>query len=107
MQAKDISDKAVLQFLAERQGRWTSLWMGHFKGRENEMHMGHPIGVVEDVFFAFPEGTPEKVVRAKLKQLHRRGFIGGCTCGCRGDFEITDKGLEFLGSLRTKPYTGY
>lgn len=28
----------------------------------------------------------EKVIRAKLKAMRRRGIIDGCICGCRGDF---------------------
>jgi hypothetical protein len=31
---------------------------------------------------------PDKVVLAKAKRLVKRGLISGCTCGCRGDFEI-------------------
>jgi hypothetical protein len=31
-----------------------------------------------------------------LKFLIKRGLVSGCTCGCRGDFEITQKGLDFL-----------
>jgi hypothetical protein len=37
---------------------------------------------------------PEKVVHAKLHVLLRRGLITGCCCGCRGDFGLTQKGLE-------------
>ena len=46
-------------------------------------------------------GFPEKVVLAKMKALERRGLIGGpgcCTCGCRGDFELTKAGEGFLGN---------
>ncbi len=62
---------------------------------------------MNDVYYAMPKDTPPKVALAKMKALHKRGFVGGCTCGCRGDFEITDKGLEFIGKERTKPYSGY
>lgn len=34
---------------------------------------------------SFPD-VPEKVVRAKLRSLTKRGLLRGCTCGCRGDF---------------------
>lgn len=40
-------------------------------------------------------GFPGKVVLAKMRALERRGLIGGpgcCTCGCRGDFELTKAG---------------
>lgn len=31
-------------------------------------------------------GFPLKVVLAKARRLIKRGVIGGCACGCRGDF---------------------
>lgn len=40
---------------------------------------------------------PTPVIIAKAAALIKRGLLTGCTCGCRGDFELTDKGLEFLG----------
>ena len=93
MQAKDVSTEDVLRFLAEHQGRW-STWFGEGDGMPN-------------VCRAMPEGTPSKVALAKMRQLHRAGLVGGCPCGCRGDFEITDRGLARIGQQRTKPYTGY
>ena len=30
--------------------------------------------------------VPEKVVLAKGRKLIRRGVLGGCSCGCRGDW---------------------
>lgn len=44
-------------------------------------------------------GFPWKVVLAKMRALERRGLIGGpgcCTCGCRGDFELTKEGEAAL-----------
>lgn len=93
MQAKDISDRDVLKFLAQHQGRWATHW--------------EDFGTVPTVLHAMPEGTPEKLRLAKMRSLHKRGFVGGCDCGCRGDWEITDKGLAFIGEPRTKDYTGY
>lgn len=98
MKASDISDKAVLEYLAQFQSQWTGLWYGYFKGKDD---------TVNDVYYSMPEGTPEKVALAKMKALYKRGFVGGCTCGCRGDFEITDKGLAFIGQERKKYYSGY
>ena len=31
-----------------------------------------------------------------MKQLIKRELVDGCDCGCRGDFEITAKGEEWL-----------
>lgn len=97
MKTSDIKDADILNFLADRQGSWTSLWYGHF-GKESD---------IQDVYWAFPEGTPDKICHAKMKSLYKRGLVGGCDCGCRGDFEITDKGLQLIGRTRTKEYTGY
>jgi len=102
MQTKDIPDEMILNFLADRQGQWTSLWYGYFLTHKS--HDGKP---VEDVFLAFPPDTPHKVIKSKMKSLCNRGLLGGCPCGCRGDFEITDKGLQKIGRKREKPYTGY
>ena len=33
-----------------------------------------------------PVPIPEKLLRAKLRQLIDHGWITGCACGCRGDF---------------------
>lgn len=106
MQAKDIKDEDVLNYLADRQGKWTSLWYGSFL-KYPEGKNPHTGEVVDDVYYAMPKNTPHKVALAKMKALYKRGFVGGCDCGCRGDFEITDKGLEYIGRERTTPYTGY
>jgi len=100
MKASDISDKNVLEYLADRQGEWTCIWYGHFVGKPGYEDTG-------DVYLSMPKDTPEKVALAKMKSLHRRGLVGGCDCGCRGDFEITDKGLALIGRERTTEYNGY
>lgn len=92
VQAKDIDTDAILRFLAGHQGIWAT-W-----GK------GYSMPTVQD---AMPEGTPAKVQLAKMRALHRQGFVGGCACGCRGDWEITDLGLARIGHPRTKPYNGY
>jgi hypothetical protein len=43
----------------------------------------------------FPD-LPYKVVLAKCRSLLKQGMLRGCGCGCRGDFEITPKGLTYL-----------
>ena len=92
MKCSDIPDRPILEFLAQHQGKW-STW-----GK------GYSMPTVQD---AMPPGTPEKLQLAKMKQLHKRGLIGGCTCGCRGDWEITDTGLAFINQPRTTRYSGY
>jgi hypothetical protein len=50
---------------------------------------GEPViwAQIWDVFERFPQ-YPQKLVRAKLDKMVRAGKLTGCTCGCRGDFEI-------------------
>ena len=45
---------------------------------------------------AMPEGTGEKVILAKMRVLIRNGLVQGCCCGCRGDFTLTEKGIQRL-----------
>lgn len=83
MQAKDIPDRPILAFVAENGG------IG--------CHWFVPEGTTSrSVLCAMPPGTPPKLALAKMKGLMRRGLVGGCGCGCRGDFELTDKGREVL-----------
>lgn len=89
-----IPIEPILEYLADRQGTWTSNWEGHLED--------YP-----DIYHAFPKDTPIKSVVATMRKLIKKGYSGGCGCGCRGDFEITDKGLEFIGRNRVEPYTGY
>lgn len=94
VKTSDIPDVPILEYLYERQGQWTCLWYGSLKDSD-------------DVYFAMPPGLPPKLYLSKMKSLVKRGLVGGCDCGCRGDFEITDKGLQALGKPRLKKYTGY
>ena len=86
MQAKDIPEQPVLGFLA-RQTRWAT-W-----GTWAKADLPTVAGVM-------PPNTPEKVQRAKMAALIRRGLVDGCPCGCRGDYRITDKGREVLRTYR-------
>ncbi len=92
MKASDISDSDVLTFLAKHQGRWST------------HGIGHSMPTVQD---AMPHGTPVKVQLAKMRALYKRGYVSGCPCGCRGDWEITDEGLNHIGQVRTARFTGY
>lgn len=82
MKAADISDREMLAFILpineEGQARGSAGW-----------------AQVWDLVPHWP-GFPQKVVMAKAKQLVKRGLLDGCTCGCRGDFTVTEKGREFL-----------
>lgn len=86
MQCKDVPDKPILEFLLQRknEGKMWCYWMNGF---ENSIGQ------------SMPEGTPDKIRMAKMRRLIYRGLVSGCGCGCRGDYEITEKGIEYLNSL--------
>jgi hypothetical protein len=92
MKCSDIPDKDILEILYETHGYIPGQgWASHCWGKLGE----------------YFKQFPAKFGLAKMRQLHRRGLVGGCPCGCRGDWEITDKGLELLGKPRLRVYSGY
>ena len=77
MQAKDIDDLALLKFIDRKQielGTWVSVW---------------------DMEPPYSE-LPDKLFRAKMAKLIKRGLLDGCTCGCRGDYELTEAGRDYI-----------
>lgn len=85
MQCKDIPDKPILKFLVMlKEQQLFGTWFGPY-------HFPNSVGK------SMPEDTPRKLILAKMKQMIHRGVVNGCSCGCRGDFEITEKGLKELG----------
>lgn len=80
LQCKDIPTRPILDFLA-KQTAWTTYGTSH--------HMP----TVQD---AMPPDTPSALQLAKMAQLIRAGLVDGCDCGCRGDFELTNKGIAVL-----------
>lgn len=81
MQCKNIPDRPILEFLANRNGEWA-----HWFERS------YPASVRN----AMPDDVPDGVVLAKMRRLIKRGLVDGCDCGCRGDFVITDAGRAWL-----------
>ena len=53
------------------------------------------------VFRAMPqrEKTPTALGRARMELLIDAGWVDGCVCGCRGDFDLTARGRVRLASL--------
>ena len=82
MQCKDIPDEPILRLLAASPGQWHCIGDGY----------GH----MPSVSPGMPSGIPDKLALAKMNMLLRRGLVDGCGCGCRGDWEITAKGLDWL-----------
>lgn len=80
MQCKDIPDVPILAFLDSLNGTWATWYSGYPNSVTNVM----------------PPGIPRKLVLAKMRQLIRRGLVGGCNCGCRGDFTLTYRGRAYL-----------
>ncbi|ROC70321.1 hypothetical protein [Klebsiella quasipneumoniae] len=87
MQIKDIDKIVVLTRIAEIEasGRQGTL----FPGFDNSVNT------------SMPEGTPEKLQYAVMRNLIKKGLADGCCCGCRGDFVLTEKGADLV-SATTK-----
>lgn len=81
MKCSDIDPVPVLEFLKRQGTKWSTHGNGY----------GMP--TVQD---AMPPGTPVKIQIAKMAKLIKKGFVSGCSCGCRGDYTITDKGKARL-----------
>ena len=86
MKCKDIPIIPILKRVYERRPHWCCTF-----GKEFENSIRH----------AFPENVNDHIVLAKMTQIIKNGLLNGCTCGCRGDFEITEKGIAFLKSGMT------
>jgi len=83
LQCKDIPTMPILEFIGKHGGigcNWC--WL------HDERCVRH----------AMPAGSilPDRLVLAKMRKLIAKGYVDGCDCGCRGDFELTDKGREAI-----------
>ncbi len=81
MQCKDIPTGPILEFLFALfvLGDHSATW-------EKDDVYGTSVRQV------MPQGTPSRLIHAKMRKLVYKGLISGCTCGCMGNFYITDKG---------------
>jgi hypothetical protein len=77
LQCKHIDDLTLLMFIKELPAQGFGLGGTLFEGFENSVQN------------AMPADVPPKLARAKMKQLIKSGWVDGCLCGCRGDFELT------------------
>lgn len=76
MQCKDIPDSVFLDAVRRTPGtagNWRMRWNVH---TELELAVG-PI--------------PENLLLAKARKLIAAGKLGGCDCGCRGDWHLPDE----------------
>jgi hypothetical protein len=81
LRCKDIPDLPILELLAKNPTQWHNWCWTEWNVTE-----------------AMPPGIPPKLALAKMRRMIRRGVVGGCPCGCRGDFVITEKGLAEISS---------
>jgi hypothetical protein len=95
MQAKDIAERPILELLATLPPNSTA-------NRYEETEPGRAYRSLT-VRTAMPAETPGKVVLAKMRTLIKRGLVGGCACGCRGDFHLTAKGRAALDASPPHP----
>lgn len=80
MQCKDIADEALCDAVRSTPQRWP-LSPG-----------AAPWRMAWDVQAALETVTgpvPDKLFLAKVRKLFAKGLLGGCHCGCRGDYHLT------------------
>lgn len=105
LQCKDIPDLPILDLVRKCSdqevsiGDYQPIWATQF-GPDGDNWDGY----ANSVRLAMPPGVPDRLVLAKMEGLIRRGLVQGCTCGCRGDFEITDAGRLAIQKLGGEGY---
>lgn len=92
MKCADIPDKPILRFMLQNE-RGHNMWANWCFGNDFDVRHAMPGGF----------NLPPNLVLAKMRQMIRRGVIDGCSCGCRGDFEITSKGMAEIGEEGSPP----
>ena len=97
LQCKDIPDRPILELLAANPGRWHTY---HANPHTPSVHPAFACIGYDGTSSTEREGTV-RLILAKMASLIRRGLVDGCTCGCRGDFEITPEGESRLHALVT------
>lgn len=100
MQRKDVDDRVILAGIAVAcalNDRVRPLgngwpWESCSRWDLDFVLSGVPERVGVGPYDGYEPWLPHKLLMAKLDHMERRGLIDGCTCGCRGDFTILDKG---------------
>ncbi|MFD3463745.1 hypothetical protein ACFWVM_28860 [Nocardia fluminea] len=88
--AADIPDVVLLtiiQLINGRNGSWATLG----EVVTDLTHYGFDAVARPDEQRPYP--VPHKLALAKLRRLHAKGWIDGCTCGCYGGFYLTKYGV--------------
>jgi len=90
----DMPDLPLVEFVVALDGGWgTWCWTEH----EDPVFWNHSVAPL------FPPDTPWKLIQKKMARLVERGIIEGCTCPCRGDYEVTDRSRAFVAAEAVKP----
>jgi len=87
IQAKHLDTRKVLEFIVDHCKATGHLWTTYY-----------------DLEAGFPDWDkfPDKVRRAKMRKLVAKGYLDGCLCGCRGDFEPRGPAYYFLSKDRSR-----
>jgi hypothetical protein len=77
MQCKDIPDETFLDAVSRTPGTSSANWRNRW---EVHVTLELALGMI-----------PENLLLAKARKLIAAGKMGGCTCGCRGDWHPADE----------------
>jgi hypothetical protein len=77
MQCKDIPDETFLDAVRRTPGTPVGNWRMRWKVQAELEKQTGPI--------------PENLFLAKVRRLFARGLLGGCDCGCRGDYHLSEE----------------
>jgi hypothetical protein len=103
--ASDITDAAFLAVVAACNDGTCTLTNDRHTMLGGAFVRGGHWCLVSDLATALPT-FPEKVILAKAKRVIAHGLLSeGCACGCRGDFEINEKGRALLTDQATPSST--
>lgn len=93
LEAFRIEEEPILRFLLDvvRKG---GAWATHLPRDEFNIQK------------AVPDWVSDRLFEVKALDMARRGLIDCCLCGCRGDYQITTRGLETLGVDRADEVYG-
>lgn len=75
MQCKDIPDSAVIAAVRGSLKPWGSAMVWDVRAA-----LAGEVGEV-----------PARLFAAKMRSVVDRGLVGGCACGCRGDFHVSSE----------------
>ncbi|MFF4552695.1 hypothetical protein [Streptomyces sp. NPDC001422] len=77
MQCKDIPDDVLIGAIRRTKPVTSGGW--------------RMLGHVSDELAATIGWVPRNLLLAKLRKVCDKGQVGGCPCGCRGDFHLPDE----------------